>query len=55
MIDIKDFVNELMPEVHNSNLPQEIKDAWCEFAVTLNVGELKEYVDIELAIETMEQ
>lgn len=47
VFDVKGFTNELMPDIHNSNLPREIKDAWCEFAVTLNVGDLKEHVDIE--------
>lgn len=42
--DVQGFTNELMPEIHNSNLPKDIKDAWVEMAMTLNVGELKETV-----------
>lgn len=42
--DIQGFTNETMSEIHNSNLPQEIKDAWIEMAMTFNVGELRETV-----------
>ena len=42
--DVEGLTNELMPDIHQLNLPQEIKDAWIEMAMTLNVGELKETV-----------
>ena len=42
--DVEGLTNELMPDIHQSNLPKEIKDAWIEMAMTFNVGELKETV-----------
>lgn len=40
--DVEGLTNELMPDIHQSNLPQEIKDAWVEMAMTFNVGKLQE-------------
>ena len=42
--DVEGLTNELMPDIHQSNLPEEIKDAWIEMAMTLNVGKLRETV-----------
>ena len=36
-LDIKEFLNEMMPNIHaNNNIPQDIKDAWIELCAVEN-------------------
>ena len=48
-IDINGMLSEMMPCIHNSDLPQEIKDSWVQFSVEQNISELHEqvYIDTE--------
>ena len=43
-IDINGMLSEMMPCIHNSELPKEIKDSWIQFSVEQNISELHEQV-----------